>query len=601
MRLCIVYGTRPEFLKLKVLMERVPSNTKIVRILQHVDYHEDDGYYTDLLNIDEVSGDRLCDICSSIIHRLPKLIKDCTHVLAQGDTASCYYSLLCAFQMKKICIHLEAGMRTRDLKNPWPEEAYRQMISRFVDIHLCPSQKEKENLINEQIDSKKIHVVGNTILDLVKSYKLDTTPKNNVLVTLHRRENWDSYRQTIQNLNKLVKSNKDFTFYFLTHPNPSLKKIIEEENLECTILNGLEHKKLIELLGSCNCVITDSGGIQEEANFIGKFMYILRKITERNSMKPHKYKLVENFNDIDIKKSNLEQGFEYGDGNSVSLILRTIFPYVTYQQIGINGRLGNQMFQYAATKGLAHKLGCVPVFPCVENRYWHGQKCELFDMFNLRNYETCDVSFPEHTYIIKAHRDEEAEFFDCIPNTNIEGFPESEFYFRHIKDEIQEEFTFKEPPVRLFNEETVAIHIRRGDYSENEYYFSNSEDTEWLKTFLSRSLKNFKGTEKFLIFTGGSRIGGNANDEEWCSSYFKKNFPNLDVHFPPKGTSDIDSFKLFTTCDHAILNSTSTLGWWSSYLIKNPNKKVIVPWSCESDTKFDPLKFWPKEYITIKI
>ena len=118
---------------------------------------------------------------------------------------------------------------------------------------------------------------------------------------------------------------------------------------------------------------------------------------------------------------------------------------------------------------------------------------------------------------------------------------------------------------------------------------------------MSRALQNFKGTEKFFIFTGGSRRGGNEHDEEWCRSYFKKHFPDLDVHFPPKGTNDIDAFKLFTTCDHAILNSTSTLGWWGSYLIKNPNKKVIVPWSCESDTKFDPLKFWPKEYMTIKI
>lgn len=599
MKLCIVYGTRPEFLKLKVLIEKVPSNTKIVRILQHTDYKEDEGYYTDTLEI-EKGEDRLCDIGSSILNKLPNLIKDCTHVLAQGDTSSCYYTLLCAFQLKKVCIHLEAGMRTRDLENPWPEEAYRQMISRIADIHMCPSEKEKDNLIDEKINPDKIYVIGNTILDLVKSYNIDTTPKNNILVTLHRRENWDSYRHIIQNLNTLVKSNRDFTFYFLTHPNPVLKKIVEEENLQCKILNGLEHKKLIELLGSCNCVITDSGGIQEEANFLGKFMYILRKTTERNSMKSHKYKLVENFYEIDVHKSNFEQGFEYGDGNSVSLILKTIFPYVTYQRIGINGRLGNQMFQYAATKGLSNKLGCVSIFPDVSNREWHGQKCELFNIFNLKDYETRDITNPENVYFIKAHRGEEFEFFDCLPNTNIEGFPESEFYFRHIKEKIKKEFTFKEPSKRLFEEETVAIHIRRGDCNDVGF-FSNCEDTEWLKTFLTNALYNFKGTEKFLIFTGGSRGDGNEYDEGWCRSYFSRNFPNLEINFPPKGTSDIDSFKLFTTCDHAILNSTSTMGWWASYLINNQSKKIVVPMYCESDTKFDHSKFWPNEYIKISV
>ena len=602
MKLCIVYGTRPEFLKLKVLIEQFPG-AKVVRVIQHIDYTEDNGYYSETLEIDN-GQERLCDIGSSILKKLPILIKDCTHVLAQGDTASCYYSLLCAFQMKKVCIHLEAGMRTRDLNNPWPEEAYRQMISRIADIHLCPSDIEKENLLSEQIPEHKIHVIGNTILDLVKSYSTDTTPKNKILVTLHRRENWNSYMNLIRNLKKLAKKNGTYTFYFLTHPNPSLKKIIEQENLlECvTVINSIPHRELIELLGESNCVITDSGGIQEEANFLGKFLYVIRKVTERNSIKPHKYKLIseDEVENLDLDKTNYEQGFEYGSGESVNKI-RSIFErYVTYQAIGVNGRLGNQMFQYAAVKGLADKLGCRSVFPDVNGREWHGQKCTLFDLFNLKDYVIKNIPYSENQYTIKSHRGSEPAFFECKPNTNITGFPESEYYFRHIKEKIKEEFSFKEPVKKLFEEETIAIHIRRGDCNEVGF-FSNCEDTEWFKNFLSKAIEIFRGDEKFLIFTGGSRGSGNKHDEEWCRSYFSRNFPSLEIHFPPSGTSDIDSFKLFTTCDHAILNSTSTFGWWAAYLIKNPNKKVIVPEYCESDQKCNPYEFWPSEYIKISI
>lgn len=325
MKLCIVYGTRPEFLKLKVLIEQFPG-AKVIRVLQHRDYTEDKGYYSETLDIDatEVGGDRLCDVGSNILKKLPSFINDCTHVLAQGDTASCYYSLLCAFQMKKSCIHLEAGMRTRDLNNPWPEEAYRQMISRIADIHLCPSNVEKENLLSEKIPENKIYVIGNTILDLVKSYYIDTTPKNKILITLHRRENWNSYGNLIKSIKKLASVNTTYKFYFLTHPNPILKKIIEEENLldSVTVLDSLPHRELIELLGESNCVITDSGGIQEEANFLGKFLYVIRKTTERNNIKLHKYKLINECDimNIDLSKKNCEQGFEYGRGDSVRKI-----------------------------------------------------------------------------------------------------------------------------------------------------------------------------------------------------------------------------------------------------------------------------------------
>ena len=344
MNIVIIYGTRPEFLKLKMLVDVLKKknyNLVVVRINQHPSYGEDTGYYDKLLEIQDISCNRLSNIGINILKSLPKYIENATHVLAQGDTASCFYSLLCAYQMKKVCIHLEAGMRTYDLNNPYPEEGYREMISRITNIHLCPSEIEKNFLINEKVvsTSDNIHVVGNTILDLVSSYNIEDklVQDNVIIITLHRRENWDDYRTTIRNLNILVSKYKNIKFYFLTHPNPSLSKIISEERMKTQnnenfdlanleIIPSLSHIELINLLARCNCVITDSGGIQEEANYLGKYLYILREATERSAISKDNYRLINN-NDlltIDLNKTPSKRGYEYGDGKTCEKILKLL-------------------------------------------------------------------------------------------------------------------------------------------------------------------------------------------------------------------------------------------------------------------------------------
>lgn len=331
MKLSIIYGTRPEFLKLKYLIDILKQNRldiNVIKIKQHENLTEDYGYYDNVIDITTFTEERIANIGCNILASLPKLIETSTHVLAQGDTATVFYSLLCGFQMKKVCIHLEAGMRTYDLANPFPEEGYRQMISRITDIHLCPSEHEKAILEKEQVKGK-IFVVGNTILDLVKSYDFPITDEKKVLITLHRRENWLDFKEYIIELAKLIKANQEYTFYFLTHPNPTFKQIINElheiipKNMEIT--DSLPHRGLIKLLSSCSFVITDSGGIQEEANYLGKHMYVLRKITERQAIHPSKLTLcsIDTIKNIECKCFEHEQGFEYGNGNS-SLAVKNI-------------------------------------------------------------------------------------------------------------------------------------------------------------------------------------------------------------------------------------------------------------------------------------
>ena len=334
MKLIIVYGTRPEFLKLKMLIDTIRNNfdiiATVIKINQHINLIEDNGYYDILIDISEICEDRINNIGANILSKLPTYLKDCTHVLVQGDTATCYYALLSAYQIKKQCIHLEAGMRTYNLEHPYPEEGYRQMISRITNIHLCPSEEEKENLIKEKVTGK-IFVVGNTILDLVKSYNIPVTNKNNALITLHRRENWDNYREYILTIFEFAKKYSHIDFYFLTHPNPLLRKIIDEINIDNSINNlkimdPILHKELIQILSTCLFVITDSGGIQEEANFLGKHIFMLRKITERNAINKNKITIVNQNNilDIDIKEYHHEYGYEYGDGQSVNKIYQIL-------------------------------------------------------------------------------------------------------------------------------------------------------------------------------------------------------------------------------------------------------------------------------------
>lgn len=333
MNIAIIYGTRPEFLKLKCLIDlfRLQNiRLTVIKINQHVNLSEDTGYYDNIINIDDISNNRLSNIGASILTKLPEYIKQSTHILAQGDTATVFYSLLCGFQMKKICIHLEAGMRTYDLENPYPEEGLRQMISRITDIHLCPSELEQLRLVSEKVKGS-IHIVGNTILDLVKSYNIPITYEKKVLITLHRRENWNDFKEYIIQLSDLCCNNSDYTFYFLIHPNPSFHAILTElkERLASNmiIMNSLPHSELITLLSSCSCVITDSGGIQEEANFLGKHMYVLRKVTERQSIPLDKITLctLDTIHTIDCRIPNHTQGFEYGDGESCDKIISMLY------------------------------------------------------------------------------------------------------------------------------------------------------------------------------------------------------------------------------------------------------------------------------------
>ena len=303
-KFAIIFGTRPEYLKLKPLIcefkkRNIPCS--VIYIQQHSSLDEEiDNDYT-RLSIDNTVSDRLCCIGEQILLKLPDIIKDITHVIVQGDTSSAYYSAVTAFQMQKKVIHVEAGLRTYDLEKPFPEEAFRQMISRIASINFTPHDDSSKLLLEEKV-SGKIFNVGNTILDLIKSYNLECSNSNQVLITFHRRENWDKIDILLSGLKKLVKKTPHIKYIWYLHPNPDLQKKVKDAIKEIPSIElnkSCCHKEFTKLIASSNFLITDSGGIQEEASFLGKHCVVLRSSTERSHIPKEYITVLQDYSKLD--------------------------------------------------------------------------------------------------------------------------------------------------------------------------------------------------------------------------------------------------------------------------------------------------------------
>jgi UDP-N-acetylglucosamine 2-epimerase (non-hydrolysing) len=333
----LIFGTRPEYLKFKALIQHLDANNLEFRILhvnQHIDLDIEEKNHkwyrkVELGESNHVS--RLTQLASQLPLSLERHVEECNSVIVQGDTATAFFGALTAFHLKKKLFHLEAGLRTHDLQNPYPEEAYRCMISRLADVHFCPDTTAKENLFEERI-SNNIFVVGNSILDLVKSYNKEVTIGKVVPITIHRRENWDAMPKIVESIWQLANTNKNLEFLWIYHPNPTLQKEIQNKINELGFLENLRfqqpcsHKDLCSYLHEAYCVITDSGGIQEEASFLGKYCFVLRKQTERSSIPPEYLQLVKNVEDLkevfEKKQITLLPACTvYGDGTTCSKII----------------------------------------------------------------------------------------------------------------------------------------------------------------------------------------------------------------------------------------------------------------------------------------
>jgi len=281
MKILICYGTRPEFIKVLPLIKLAESpNVETLCTGQHTDLLETEVTPDYSLKLPETDNNRLNSVISFLTgsEKLNKILDSCSHVLVQGDTASAYACALAAFNKQIKVIHLEAGLRTYNKRHPFPEEAYRQCISRITDIHLCATDKNKNNLLSEGIRDR-IYVVGNTVLDNLK--EVEVSYNKEVLITLHRRENHNLLKEWLSEIEKLAENNKDLEFIIVSHPNPNVKLALKNLQPNVKSIKPVGHKDFINRMAKCRFLITDSGGLQEEASFLKKKAIVCRRTTER--------------------------------------------------------------------------------------------------------------------------------------------------------------------------------------------------------------------------------------------------------------------------------------------------------------------------------
>jgi UDP-N-acetylglucosamine 2-epimerase (non-hydrolysing) len=290
-QILICYGTRPEWLKVKPLIQELAKNKLKYKVLytgQHADIAPQNADF--LFKIQNTLTNRLNDILANTLSMPDTFFNNITHVLVQGDTSSALSIAINAFHRKLKVIHLEAGLRTYDFENPYPEEMNRQLIGRIADIHLCPTKNNKKNLLAEK-SKGQIYVTGNTSLDNLIGIKSNYTKK--VLVTLHRRENHINIKQWFKEISHLAKTYPQYEFILPLHPNPNIQKY-KKYLSNVTVTSSLNHTELLQILSQCTLVITDSGGIQEEASFLNKKVIVCRKITERDeSLNVHSFLCTE--------------------------------------------------------------------------------------------------------------------------------------------------------------------------------------------------------------------------------------------------------------------------------------------------------------------
>jgi UDP-N-acetylglucosamine 2-epimerase (non-hydrolysing) len=322
----ICFGTRPEWLKIKPLIPKLQC--ELLFTGQHETLAGEIQFNYKMSQLP--SGSRLNSVISNCLSQFPDT-KKYSYVLVQGDTATALACALAAFNQGTKVIHLEAGLRTLDLGNPFPEEGYRQMISRISSINLCPTRLSAKNLEKEGISN--FHIVGNTSLDNLLPWKSSCSYENKVLVTLHRRENHDNIANWFKKIEELANDYPWLDFILPIHPNPN---VIKHRNLllKVKVVDPLDHSSLLDILSKCSLCITDSGGIQEEASFLNKKIIVCRKSTERPEgiesghlmlcSEPEKLNIV--FDEI-IKNTKIDTGCPFGNGNSASLIKRVLESY----------------------------------------------------------------------------------------------------------------------------------------------------------------------------------------------------------------------------------------------------------------------------------
>ena len=313
----MVFGTRPEAIKLAPLCHALKEDEYFELTICVTGQHRE--MLDQVLNLFKIKPDidlnimkknqDLADITSEIIIKIRDILKKnrMDYIVVQGDTTTTLSASIAAFYEKVKIAHVEAGLRTNNISAPFPEEFNRQVVSKISNVHFPPTVESKNHLLDEKIDEQHIHITGNTVIDslhwvleklnndpdkkhslimeLNEKLKFELRDKRYILVTGHRRENFgQGFKNICIAISKLAEKFKDYHFVYPVHLNPNVqdpvnKLLSKYKNIH--LISPLDYEPFLCLLDQCYFVLTDSGGIQEEAPSLGKPVLVMRDETER--------------------------------------------------------------------------------------------------------------------------------------------------------------------------------------------------------------------------------------------------------------------------------------------------------------------------------
>lgn len=309
-KILFLFGTRPEAIKMAPLIDVFAKDknysVKVGITAQHREmldqvisfFNIKIDYDLNIMKPNQTLHQLTADLISKITNEI-LLNETFDYVFVQGDTSTVLAGTLSAFYQKIKVIHIEAGLRSGNMHSPFPEEANRVLTSKLAEFHFCPTENSKHNLISENI-SKNVYVVGNTVIDalflglekvklanqelLFKKFDSIDFDKKIILVTCHRRENFGKpFEEICSAIMEIALNNKNIEIVFPVHLNPNIQKnaklLLTAKNIK--LIAPLDYPDLIWMMNKSYFILTDSGGIQEEAPSLGKPVLVLREVTER--------------------------------------------------------------------------------------------------------------------------------------------------------------------------------------------------------------------------------------------------------------------------------------------------------------------------------
>ncbi len=372
-KILIVFGTRPEAIKMAPLVKEFQKHSKIfeTKVCVTAQHREMLDQVLDLFDIAPdydlnimKSGQDLYDITSSVLLGMKDVLNNFEPhiVFVHGDTTTTFGASLAAFYKKIKVAHIEAGLRTGDIYSPWPEEANRQLTTQIAAYHFAPTQTSRENLLKENVNGNAITVTGNTVIDALflalEKIKSNQTLENEIitklkmlypfnperkmiLVTGHRRENHgQGFINICEALKSIAEQNSDVDIVYPVHLNPNVQKPVKAilSNIaNVYLIEPLQYESFIYLMYKSHFIITDSGGVQEEAPSLGKPVLVMRDTTERpEALEAGTVKLVGTNKSKIIEEAqkllHVKEAFEimsqahnpYGDGHACEKIINFI-------------------------------------------------------------------------------------------------------------------------------------------------------------------------------------------------------------------------------------------------------------------------------------